>query len=290
MSFSPVQLAFEGFRLTLRDPRLMVALGLVWAAFMAIVLLLEGHTVIALMRMMEEIGVGAQPSQEEGVILTGYYGRLFLVIGLPYLLVTAVMTAAVHRAVLTPEAGRYAYLRLGRDELRVAVVSLVVGLLCTAAAFTGGMAVAISIALAAVMPPLVLLAVLLGIVLLAIMVGLWAALLLAVPMTMSQKKITVWGAVRAIRGNYWRIFGMALLALLLAVGVGLLLGFVSMPFIHLTGGLQALVSAGSLTPAAIGGTFVWLFFQSVTYAAQLIIMQAPLAAAWQAIKGTAPNT
>ena len=74
----------------------------------------------------------ASPTTEE--VLAAFQGMGEVMLSVAWLLpvsiaVSAMLMAAVARAVLNPRAGGFGYLRLGMDELRVFVVTLVLGIL-----------------------------------------------------------------------------------------------------------------------------------------------------------------
>ncbi|MBX9460434.1 MAG: hypothetical protein KL785_04305 [Brevundimonas sp.] len=94
-------------------------------------------------------GVASPPPAEVAALFQGF-GGLLLSLGwlLPVsILVGAMLAAAVARGVLNPRAGGFGYLRLGMDELRVVVVTVVLSILMVAAIFALAVVVGIVIAL-----------------------------------------------------------------------------------------------------------------------------------------------
>jgi hypothetical protein len=157
-----------------------------------------------------------------GAVAPPNVGMLFLTITLS-LLVFVVLWAAVFRAVLFPKESRFAYLRVGMDELRLLgcvlalliafyliiaicgiVLGLIVGLLGAA---IGGMgAVSATIIFSA-----------LGMLIL----GLWLGTRFSVagPLTLLERKVIVGPAWRTTRGNFWPLLGAYVVIVLLLVAL-----------------------------------------------------------------------
>ena len=148
------------------------------------------------------------------------FGMFFLVLLLS-LLVFVVLWAAVFRAVLFPRESRFAYLRLGMDELRLLgcvlvlliafylimtiggiVLGLIGGLL---AAAIGGLATVSAVVVVTV----------LGMVIL----GLWLGTRFSVagPLTLLERKVIIGPAWRVTRGHFWPLLGAYVVIVLLLV-------------------------------------------------------------------------
>ena len=147
-------------------------------------------------------------------------GMLFIPIALS-LLVGVVLWAAVFRAVLFPKESRFAYLRVGMDELRLLgcvlvlliafyliiaicgiVLGLIVGLLGAA---IGGMGAVSATIIASALGMLIL--------------GLWLGTRFSVagPLTLLERKVIIGPAWRATRGNFWPLLGAYIVIVLLLV-------------------------------------------------------------------------
>ena len=180
--------------------------------------------------------VGMQPfyaaqaaALESGTPVTPNLGALGITLLVSIIFFT-VLWAAMFRAVLFPSESRFAYLRIGMDELRLfatMVVILVgayllfiilgiVGLVLTHLAGTSG-----------------IVALLLGTGLVGLMIWLTVRLSLAGPLTILERKVVIGPAWRLSRGAFWRLLLaylaiavvlMAFYAVIIAVQMGPVLG------------------------------------------------------------------
>jgi hypothetical protein len=115
-AFNPALAAFEGFRLIRHEPRAVFVWMLLWlAAFLfTAVVVATGERVV----------IGAHAAGGGLADLADRFGSFaFLSIAL-FLLVWATTTVAAYRAVLRPQDRRYFFLRLGADELRLAIMTV----------------------------------------------------------------------------------------------------------------------------------------------------------------------
>jgi hypothetical protein len=109
--------AFEGFRVMRREPKSV----LVWTA-----LWLAALSVIAFVLASGQKVVVSTPGADRGFSnIVQRFGSFSLVLIALLLIVWLTTTVAAFRAVLRPHERRYFYLRLGADELRLAIMSVV---------------------------------------------------------------------------------------------------------------------------------------------------------------------
>jgi hypothetical protein len=127
---SVTQAAFAG----LKGLRQRPATLLVW--YVVMVLLASGATALmawaagsALSDLREIQASGGQADPQAALAATGQMLRGVLLVIPIYLLIGAMTTGAANRLVLRPEQSAFGYLRLGADELRLIVVTLVIGLI-----------------------------------------------------------------------------------------------------------------------------------------------------------------
>ena len=157
--------------------------------------------------------VGMQPfyaaqaaALESGTPVTPNFGVLGITLLVSIIFFT-VLLAAMFRAVLFPSESRFAYLRIGMDELRlfgtmmvilvgVYLLFIILGVILTIA---GLMLTRLSGASGSV-------ALVLGAGLFALMVWLTVRLSLAGPLTILERKIVIGPAWRLSRGAFWRLF------------------------------------------------------------------------------------
>ncbi|MDR6627959.1 hypothetical protein [Caulobacter segnis] len=124
MSVRPTDAALEGLRTMRRKPLTVLA----WAAFSLVMLPILG--LIAKIVLGEEgrtalAGrVGSADPRELLDLVTHLGGAMVLLVALA-LVLGAVLQAAIIRSVIEPENDRLAYLRLGREEVQLLIVSLI---------------------------------------------------------------------------------------------------------------------------------------------------------------------
>jgi len=124
MSVRPTDAALEGLRTMRRKPVTVIA----WAAFSLVMLPILG--LIAKIVLGEEgraalAGrVGSADPRELLDLITHLGGAMVLLIALA-LVLGSVLQAAIIRSVIEPTNERFAYLRLGREEVQLLIVSLI---------------------------------------------------------------------------------------------------------------------------------------------------------------------
>ena len=232
-----------------------------------------------------------EPSPEDIERLKQAYG---VIIGwaMPLgLLFSAVISTAIARSVIRPEDRKFGYLRVGKDELRVLGASLLVSLIMFAVMFAGFMVVTVATAGAMALPALWLIVVLLSLAIIGLLIWLSVRLSLVVPSTFAEGRIMLKPAF-AMTGKkvFWPLLGMAIIAGIMAMLVGLLGSAVAAPLSLMVGGSEQLVAMqGASVPSllsALGPMLaVSLVVQSVLSAAQIAIMYAPFSAAYLQLKG-----
>lgn len=136
--------------------------------------------------------------------------------------------AAVFRAVLFPAESRFAYLRLGMDELRLFATMLVLSIGSVILFVVAGFVVGLLSTLvgAAVGAPFA--AFLTGLAMLVLTIWLAVRFSLAGPLTILDRKVIVGPAWRLTRGAFWRLFGAFLVIGLLLFALYLVVALVQM--------------------------------------------------------------
>jgi len=201
-----------------------------------------------------------------------------------------VFTAAAFRIVLRPQDSRYAYLRIGADELRLVVLALIyfvitvvgISLITVVAALLGEAAAAVGGAAGALLEIAVLLASL------GFLIFATVRLSLAGPMTFAEGRLRVFESWRLTRGNFWRLLGAYALAVILIVVIFLLAAVIYAALAAIVAGGD-LAAAGQLaqpdansigdflTPAMV----VYLLFVALFSALQNVVLYAPPAMAYR---------
>lgn len=292
MSFNATESAFEGFRLARRAPMALLAWAAAYIVFFAVFFAVAGGSLINIINLAEQIEQSAEPSMDDLMVVFRAYGSMML-LALPLsLLFSAVLTAAVARSVLRPEDKRFGYLRLGRDELRILGATLIVALLMFAVVMAGSVVVGGFLGMAGALsaPFLILPAVLSGLALVAVSAWLAVRLSLVAPMTFAEQKIAIKESWAMTKGRFWPLLGMAVLAGVMSMLVGLLGSIVIAPLNLIFGGLESLAGAETTNIATLLVKFwpallVWGVVNALLSAAQAAIIYAPFSAAYLGIKG-----
>ena len=288
MAFSATDAVFEGFRIVRRRPATLVWWSLFYIAAMAFAMTVIGGSVIRLVNAAEALEAAGTPSAEDFMPILQLYMSVFAVVLPISLAAGAVVYAAVSRAVLRPEESRFGYLRFGMDEVRVFVVSVALALAFIALTGVMFMIVGVVGGLAASLeaPWLWLVAVLLALAAVAALIWLAVRLCLAVPITVGERRIAILDSFRLTRGRFWPLLGMAILAGVLSLVVGLLGSLVLTPLQFLTGGVTQLqdLEGAPLTEilqTAWPTILVWIVTNAVLSALQVAVVYAPFSAAYR---------
>lgn len=296
MAFSATDAAFEGFRVVRRHPMTVIFWALFYAVIMAAAFAVMGPNLIGFIAATKQLEQsGATPTMEDFAPLFQMMGMLFVVLLPLGLIASAMIDAAVARSVLRPGESAFGYLRLGMDEVRVLVVSVVllIVFMVLMVVTSGIVGAVIAMTAAAEMPALWLLVVLL--ILAAIGVCIWLAvrLSLAIPITMAERRIAIFDSFAFTKGRFWPLLGMALLAWVMSIVVGLLGSLVAMPLQLATGGgMRALEgleneSLQVILQSAWPAIAAWIVVNAVMSALQVAVLYAPFSAAYRDMKGGA---
>lgn len=291
MTFSATDCAFEGFRLTRRAPVAVLLWAVAYAVFFGLLFLLVGSHFVTIMSLISQLEGQTEPSIEDMQPLMQAYGVIVAWAAPLGLLFSAVISTAIARSVIRPEDRKFGYMRLGKDELRVLGASLIVALAMFGVTFVGFMLVSLVAALAAAAPALWLAVVLLALAVLAVAIWLSVRLSLVVPATFSEGRIAVKSAfAMTAKKVFWPLLGMAVIAGVMAMLVGLLGSAVAAPLSLMVGGAERMIGMeGASVPSllsALGPMLaVSLVVNAVMTAAQIVIMYAPFSAAYLQLKG-----
>lgn len=298
MGFSATEAAFEGFRVVRRRPMALVFWSLFYIAITAAAFAVIGPSLISFVSASEQLEQsGATPTLEDFAPLFQMMGLILAVLLPLSLIASAMIYAAVARAVLRPAESAFGYLRLGMDEVRVFVVSIVLFLVFTLAATVlfGIVGAVAGFAGAADAPALWIVVVLLAFAFVALIIWLAVRLSLAIPITMAERRIAIFDSFQVTKGRFWSLLGMALLAAVMSIVVGLLGSLVAMPIQLATGGgLAGLAdlegeSLQVILQAAWPAIVAWIVINAVIYALQVAVIYAPFSAAYRDLKGIEPD-
>lgn len=296
MAFSATEAAFEGFRVVRRHPVALVFWALLYLVFFAAAFALAGPGIIHLMSSATSLQTaGGEPSWEDfQPLMQTYLTVLALVLPLG-LVVSAVLTAAISRAVLRPAEKSFGYLRLGADEMRVLAVTIILFFVMLFAMGLCGAVIGFAGALTAGSSAAGPVVVLLCLAAICVYAWLMVRLSLAVPITVGERRIAVFESFAATKGHFWALLGMALLAFVMSIVVSILGSIVVTPIQMLAGGgFNALTTLDGETVmemlrAAWPAILIGLGLQAILSALQLAVIYAPFSAAYRDIKGLLPD-
>jgi hypothetical protein len=290
-SFSPTDVAFEGFRLTRERPRAVIAWALCYLVFtfgLALIAELtlgpQWQTLIANFRAVTNDPAAVEAASQK---LTP-----FVFGGLPlYFAFQAVFTCAVYRAVLRPQDARAGDLRLGWDEARMFALNLILSLLWGAVIFGVLMVTALAAETASTTAPSGM--VLIGDVTTVLMISLGVTVLvrlsLAGPITFAERRLRVFDSWQLTRGSFWRLFLAYLMAFLLGFVVLLLMllliSAIASAALEVSGIPMTALSEGSANPAIVAAAFVSQAATAVIFICFMVVWKAAPAQAYKDITG-----
>jgi hypothetical protein len=132
-TFNIEDAAFAGVGLLGRKP----LAALIWAILWAILIALVTIPFVGILANLVTLYVRFQGNPDPSLIAQQFAGLFAFIIltGLCSLVLGAVISCAVYRAVLTPEDSAFAYLRMGEQEINVLIVNFVKALTIGAASF-----------------------------------------------------------------------------------------------------------------------------------------------------------
>ncbi|MDP3749679.1 MAG: hypothetical protein Q8Q88_21830 [Phenylobacterium sp.] len=290
-AFSATDAAFEGFRITREKPKVL----LIWAGFYLIISLLMPVLLVTMggQNLMALEAQANNPNADPQAALANLaaLGPLYAILIPVGLAVQAVLAAAVYRAILRPEDTGFGYLRLGQDELRLTVLTLIYFLLSLAAVtivvLLGGIGAGVAYGLLG--SPL--LGVGLGLFFLGLLLYVAVRLSLAPVITFAERRISVFESWGLTKGQFWKLLGAYILAIASVVVVLLLAMVIFMAVAAiLAGGDIASVGkifspdlssvAAYYTPPMVAYTIFGGFLNALYFA----VLVSPAAVAYRALK------
>jgi hypothetical protein len=275
---------------------------LVWYVLM--VLLAGGAMVIlasaagsAMADLQEIQASGGQADPQMALSATGrMLGGVLLTVPI-YLILGAMGTAAANRLVLRPQDSAMGYVRLGGDELRLIVVTLVIGLIClgiymVGAVIAGVVAAVTTGAIGGAPDPTKMMPAYLAsfapFALLLIFILLKFSL--APAQTIDTKAISIFGSWGLTKGHFGKVFLTYLLAavvycVIYAVGLGIAVGVWGAMGVE--GGLAGIMRPDLTSVGAVltGPRLVYFLIMGLVSALGLALIASPGAALYQQITG-----
>jgi len=292
-TFSPTDAALEGFRMTREKPRVLLA----WSVANLIISVIMALALIAMFGpMLAELEAVNASSDDPAQALAMFekLAPLYALVLPAGLIVIAVWSSAVYRAVLRPSDNRFWYLRLGGDELRLAllmliyvvlaigftfVLTLVAGLLSAGAFAIGG-------------PVGALISAIIGLIGIGLFIWVAVRLSLSGPATFAERHIRVFESWILTRGVFWPLLGAYVLSLALVIVVMLLalVIYAAIAAVTLGGDLSQIgkvfqPDTSTLTSYFTPAMLIYLVFGAFLGALQNAVIYAPPAVAYRELHG-----
>ncbi len=261
MPFSASNAAFEGFRITREQPLAVLA----WAGVWLLGLLAIGIAVQpAMAPFAQEViatkgNFGAWSEKAQAAFLSSMWVTFPI-----SLVIQAILAPALYRAILTPEARSFAYLRVGMDELRALVIFAATAAISFALSYGGDALEKLAAGTVGLW-----LGVLIGTAVSMASIYLAVRFSLLAPRSVREGRFAIKPALATTRRLFWPLLGMGVIAGVMAVLVVLLLVVVALPF----------SSLGSTNPLLV---LVLLALMGVGMAMVSTVIWAPFAVAAKA--------
>jgi len=303
MRFEATEAALEGLRLARREPMAMLIWTVLLLAFSVISTGIMIGLFPGLLGRMETAETSGDPTMV--LSLLSQMGQMYALLVPIYIAFYAVLYCACYRAVLRPEDKGFAFIKLGGDELRMVGLmlyqfvvwvglciglSVIIGIIAVAAGFAAGAAAGAGGTGAGAGIGAVLLVIALYIAFIAVAIFIGVRLSLAAPKTFAEKKISLFGAWRLTKGEFWPLLGCYVLAWVIGIVVSLLGSAISMVGFVIVGegnSFDQIFSPdmSSLAAYFTAGRIVTLLIASLFSALAYAIFVAPAAAAYRDIAG-----
>lgn len=255
-NFSATDVAFIGIRFVRERPRTVA----IWAGAQIVISLVIGAVVVALLGpdLVQLQSVGRQQPSDPAQAMAVFSRVLPLfALLLPLSLVFyGVVYAMIARAVLRPREEGLGYIRFGGDEGRQMLLILLWVVVTIGGEIAGFLFVMIpTLILSLVAKPLGALGLLFGLAALAAGIYCFVRLSLSSAMTFDKKRVELFGSWALTKGQFWKMFGVYLLVLGLALVIAILVGIISSAVAAVLGGIGGMAAIFSRNVASIGDFF-----------------------------------
>jgi len=268
---SPVDAALEGLRIMRRHPVVVLA----WAGFSLVTLPLLGLLVKMVLGEQDRADLALRSSSadpREILDIVSRLGGVMVLLIMLALVLGAILSAAIMRAVLHPEQRRWAYLRVGREDLRLLVVSLIHWAATLMVMVIPGGVVALGTALLGGTPVAGWFGFLGALTVIGLSTWVAVRLSLLAPHAFMVGHIDPRAAWLLTHGQFWRLLAMLVIVIVLCVIVSILGATVSsIVGAVLAGGLEDPIAGG---PAASHPRLILALLANLLLAPVFLTLQA----------------
>ena len=254
--FSASEVAFSGIRFVRNNLRTVAVWAGVQLVFSLVVQVAVVSTIGPTLASLRGLGASSNPQQTLAAMQNVLPFEGIAILG--SMVIYAIIYATMNRAVLRPSDGRFAYLRLGMDEIRQFLVMLIWVVLGFIFEIVLGMVAGIVAAaifgvgrgLQTIAPLLIVAVMLIGTVLA------WVPFSLCFAQTFDRKRIMPFASARLVGGRYWKMCGAYFLAIVVGVVIWLLGTTISFALMGAAGGGVTLATMFTRAPiTTVGAIF-----------------------------------
>jgi hypothetical protein len=282
-SLSPLDAALEGPRIMRRHPVVVLC----WALFSLVMLPLLGLLAKMVLNEQERLALAQRQSSADPrdiLDMVSQLGGVMVLLIMAALVLGAILSAAIMRSVLHPEEKRVAYLRLGREELRLLVVSLITWAAALMVTIIPGGVVALGAALLGGTPAAGWFTFIGGLTVLALSTWVAVRLSMLAPHAFVVGHIDPRAAWLLTHGQFWRLLGLFVMVIVMCVVVSIL-GTTLSTIVGavIAGGLEDPIAAGAAAshPRLILALVANLLLAPIFLTLQAVIVTAAPAAAFR---------
>jgi uncharacterized membrane protein len=294
-AFSPLEAAFEGFRIVGKRPLAVLSWGLLFLLMYLLLAILIAALALPHMREFANLPrAGEAPDPEAAMrVMSLVWGTIvpieFAMFG-AILMITSAITASAYRIVLRPDEGAPFNVGFGLAELQQLVVRMGVSMLVFVAISLIMIPAALLMAVANLAPPAArgLLDLAIVTIAAATAIGVAVRFSLAGPATLAEGQLRIFESWTLTRGRAWSLFGAYLLSWVMALVVLVIVIVICVAgatSLHLAPTAQAAamqpVNPGVIIAAALAGIILVCFMYGLLCA----ILLGPPAHAYAKIAG-----
>ncbi|ALL12682.1 hypothetical protein [Caulobacter henricii] len=280
-ALSPINAALEGVRTMRRHPVVVLA----WAGFSLVMLPLLGLLAKIVLSEQDRMNLALRPSSADPREILDFVSRLggvMVLLILLALVLGAILSAAIMRSVLHPEDRRFAYLRLGREELRLLGVSVITWAAALMVTIIPGGVLALGTALLAETPIGGWFTFLGGLTVIGLSTWVAVRLSLLAPHAFLSGHIDPRAAWLVTHGQFWRLLATIAVVIVLCVLMSILGATVSsLVGALIAGGLEDPIAGGAAAshPRLILALLANLLLAPVFLTLQAVLVTSAPAAA-----------